>query len=98
MSHDVRFLPLARLEVTDVCDWYARLAPGLSEGFLTEVDRIVGLIADNPLVYPVVLKDIRRARLRRFPYSLFFRIVGDDCFVLACFHARRDPRRWEDLA
>lgn len=41
--------------------------------------------------------EVRRARLRRFPYGLFFiwdeRETGDTG-VIACFHARRDPRRW----
>jgi hypothetical protein len=40
--------------------------------------------------------DIRRARLRRFPYGIYFKIEGDDIFVIACFHAARDPTNWQD--
>jgi plasmid stabilization system protein ParE len=49
----------------------------------------------NPESFPVVLQDVRRARLHRFPYGLFFRVLPDALVVLACFHARRDPRRWQ---
>jgi hypothetical protein len=40
--------------------------------------------------------DASRGRLRRFPYGLFYRILPDALVVLACFHARRDPRRWQE--
>ena len=41
-----------------------------------------------------MLADVRRARLRTFPYGLFFRVVDDGVFVIACFHSSRDPRVW----
>ena len=37
---------------------------------------------------------IRRARLRRFPHGLFFRVLDDALYVIACFHASRDPLIW----
>ncbi|MGI8991542.1 MAG: hypothetical protein ACR2I2_18420 [Bryobacteraceae bacterium] len=37
----------------------------------------------------------RRALLRRFPYTLFFTIEGNTLLVIACFHASRDPRQWQ---
>lgn len=98
MTQSVRFLPLAQLEVIEAKDWYTRRSADLGEAFLNEVDRIVRLIGDNPLGYPLIHADIRRARLRRFPYSLFFRVAATECFVLACFHAKRDPHRWQERA
>lgn len=91
----VRFLAVARREVTDAHAWYAARSSGLGARFLDEVDRVVGLIAANPEGFPVLHRDLRRARLRRFPYSLFYRVALDGCFVVACFHARRDPAHWE---
>jgi plasmid stabilization system protein ParE len=51
-------------------------------------------LAANPELCPVVFRDVRRARLRWFPYGLFFRIRPDALVVVACFHARRDPQQW----
>jgi hypothetical protein len=51
-------------------------------------------LAVNPFQFPIVAVDIRRTLLRGFPYSLFFRLVGDDVFVIACFHSSRDPQVW----
>ena len=50
---------------------------------------------ENPRQFPIIFKNVRRALLRRFPYSLFFVVEGDDLTVLACFHASRDPSHWQ---
>jgi toxin ParE1/3/4 len=48
-----------------------------------------------PHQFPIVLEDVHRARLRKFPYSLFYRVEIDVLEVIACFHGSRDPQRWE---
>jgi plasmid stabilization system protein ParE len=90
----VVFGPGARAEMLEASHWYATHAEVLARRFVGEVDAVVTRIADNPLQFPLVLKDVRRAKLRRFPYALFFRVVDETVFVIACFHARRDPQRW----
>ena len=52
-------------------------------------------MSENPFQFPVVFQDVQRARLRKFPYSLFFRAETDNLIVIACFHASRDPLRWQ---
>jgi len=89
-------LPIARQELIEAVSWYETRGSGLGESFESEVERQVVRIRENPLQFPVVFADIRRARLRRFPYGLFFRIDGDDAFVIACFHASRNPQSWQD--
>ena len=91
----VAFGPAARAEVLDAADWYKVRAPVVAERFAAEVEAVVARIAENPLQFPVVFKDLRRARLRRFPYGLFFRVEGTEVHVLACFHGNREPRRWQ---
>jgi hypothetical protein len=38
--------------------------------------------------------EVRRLVVRRFPYAVYFREVGDELLVLA-IHGRQDPRRWQ---
>jgi hypothetical protein len=73
VNRRVVFLPAARLEAIEAQDWYEREASGLGARFAAELDHQVQRIAHNPLQFPVILADVRRARLRRFPYALFFR-------------------------
>jgi len=49
-----------------------------------------------PERFPVVYRESRRALLRRFPYAVYFVASSDLVSVVACMHARREPRRWEE--
>ena len=91
----VVFGPAARAEMLEAVDWYDVHAPGLGEQFVAEIDATVARIAANPLQFPAVLREVRRARLHRFPYALFFRVDASEIHVLACFHSNRDPKRWQ---
>ena len=73
--------------------WYEARSPALGDEFGAEVDSAVARIADNPLVYPRVRGETRRAVLHRFPYAVYFRVTAEDIIVLA-IHGRQDPSRW----
>ena len=91
----VLFSQLARAELIEAQDWYETQAPGLGRRFRAEIEVVVQRMADNPRQFPVVFKTLRRARAKKFPYALFFLIEPDALLVIACFHASRDPRRWQ---
>jgi plasmid stabilization system protein ParE len=91
----VRFLPAAQAEVREAHAWYESRLPGLGERFVAEVDRQVERLVAHPGHFPFVLADVRRAVLRTFPYSLLFREANGVTWVLACFHASRDPLQWQ---
>ena len=91
----VVFSQAARAEVLEAQTWYARQASGLAARFRDEVAAGVARLQSNPLQCPVVFKQVRRARLRMFPYALFFCVHADALFVIACFHSSRDPAQWQ---
>ena len=92
------FTQSARAELIEAQDWYEAEAPGLGRRFRADIDALVGRIAANPLQFPLIFKTVRRGRVRKFPYSLFFVLAGDAVIVIACFHGSRDPKRWLDRA
>lgn len=89
------FTPVARAEILDVQDWYEAQRAGLGVRFLGELEIVVSRMIENPHQFPVVLQDAHRARLRKFPYSLFFRVETDLLIIIACFHGSRAPQRWQ---
>jgi plasmid stabilization system protein ParE len=91
----VHFTEAARAELIDAQDWYEAEAPGLGRRFRAEIDSVVRRMTDNPRQFPMVFKTLRRARAKKFPYSLFFLIEPDTLLVVACFHSSRDPRHWQ---
>lgn len=83
----------AAADIEDAHGWYERARPGLGEEFLDAVTTALNRIRDNPVLYPVVHRDTRRALVPRFPYALFYRAESDRILVIACFHAKQERAR-----
>jgi plasmid stabilization system protein ParE len=90
------FTPAARAEILDAQDWYETQRLGLGRRFGRQLQTLADRMAENPYQFPVVLQDIHRARFRKFPFNLFFRIEKEFLVVIACFHGSRDPERWRE--
>jgi plasmid stabilization system protein ParE len=67
----------------------------LGAEFVRVVDAAFSSINRNPLQFPQVYGEMRRAVLRRFPYSILFKVSDEEIVVLSVFHSRRDPKRWK---
>lgn len=98
MPVSVVFTAAARADIVEAQDWYAERSVELGRRFRRALDRAVFTIAQNPLGFPIVWRErVRRALvLDRFPYGLYFTVDDDQVTVIACFHASRDPRRWQE--
>ena len=66
------FTEAAREEFIEAQDWYEGEARGTGRIFRQAIDALVERMSGNPWQFPVVFRNVRRALLRRFPYSLFF--------------------------
>lgn len=98
MTLKVVFRPAAKAEFDGAALWYEDRRPGLGAEFVLEIDRAVELASKHPERFPAKLGEIRCVRVRRFPYSVFYRAESDQIVVLAVFHARRDPAIWQARA
>ena len=86
--------PAAAADIEEAYRWYEARRAGLGQEYLESVQRALDLVMENPRAYPIVHRDARRALLRRFPYGLFYRLIREQVIIVACFHAKRNPRWW----
>jgi putative addiction module component (TIGR02574 family) len=75
-----------------------RRLEGLGAEFVRCVDSCVELIRRHPEMGPVIHRQVRRAVIRRFPYSIMYLIDADVVVVIAIFHTARDPKVWKRRA
>ena len=87
--------PAAAADLEQAYRWYEAQREGLGEEFLATVDVALKSSAANPEMCPVVHRNTRRLLLRRFPYGIYYRPVEGQIVIVACFHASRNPRRWQ---
>lgn len=86
----------AQSDLRQAARWYEEQNSGLGREFVTEVEVALNRIAENPLQYQVLYREVRRAALRKFPYGIFYRVEQDSLVVLAIMHLHRDPTSWQD--
>ncbi len=92
----VEFHPLADQELTATALFYESRAHGLGTDFLDEAERLANNLAQFPELGAPLRGTLRRLALRRFPYSLLYRIETDRIYILAVMHHRRRPGYWTD--
>ncbi|MFM7550964.1 MAG: type II toxin-antitoxin system RelE/ParE family toxin [Cyanobacteriota bacterium] len=95
MKRKVRVLPEALKDLIETQRWYASRQPGLGQAFAEAIAEAVERIVRDPATFPCVHGAVRRLVMRRFPYAIYFRDVGNEILVIAV-HGRQDPRRWQD--
>ena len=94
MAHVV-FRRAAKRELRDAALWYNGRAPGLGAEFIESVRESVELIRKHPEIFPRIYRHIRRAVVKKFPFSLLYFIVDDHITVISVFHTSRDPEAWK---
>lgn len=96
MTLPVVFHELAEREMNEAAAYYASARPGLGEAFIAEVQRSVDLLVAAPLAGQPVEGDVRWWLLRRFPYSVVYRVRADHVRILAVAHHKRRPLYWSE--
>ena len=87
----VLFRPEARSELLEAQAWHESRATGLGLEFARVVEAAVASASRSPTAFAQVAGACRRVLLRKFPFSLVFRVSGDEFLVIAVFHHRRNP-------
>jgi hypothetical protein len=80
------FRPAAAADIEAIHRRYQEERGGLGTEFLVEAGRTVATVVNLPEAYPVLHRDTRRALIRRFPYGLLYRTIGDLVVFVGCFH------------
>ena len=94
MKREVLVLPEAEEELAAAAQWYEERRPGLGVQLVATVDAAVGRVVEAPLACPIWLEGFpyRKLVMQRFPYIVFFRLVGDDVEIVAFAFGMSKPR------
>ena len=91
-----RFLLPAEEEMTEASLFYEAATSGLGAGFLDEVGRVINILREYPELGHPVGRELRRALLHRFPFSLIYSVEVDAILIVAVAHQRRRPDYWRN--
>ena len=74
--------------------WYAERNPVAGDAFIAALDQAVDQILDRPERWPLYEHATRKYPLRRFPYSVIYRVTASGVQIIAVAHGRRRPGYW----
>lgn len=94
MNPTFEILDEALEEAEGAARWYAERSEDAALGFAEELSAALALIERAPRRWPTYERDTRRFLLRRFPYSVVYRIEATRVAVVAIAHAHRRPGYW----
>lgn len=89
--------PEAEEELNQAATYYREQASSaVAVAFLDEFERAARLIVEHPGLGTSSSQGRRLMPLRRFPFSLLYRVDGEDIRISAVAHQRRRPGYWRN--
>lgn len=98
VSLPVVLRPEAGRDVEEARDFLDAIQSGLGQAFLGRLKATLDNIAGMPEMYAIVWRSVRAARLARFTYVVYFRILHTRVEVIAIMHGSRDAGPWKARA
>ena len=92
----VSYLSVASLELAEAVAYYDDKIYGHGERFLFAVMKTEEYLLEYPEMYPIIHREVRRAPIPNFPYSVLYQIDSNEIIVLAIMYQGRRPDYWYD--
>jgi len=93
MTRVLLIRPEAEQDLTEARDWYDRKRTGLGDEFIDAVAVAMVELERDAERRRLYFRDFRRIVLRRFPYKVFYQVIGDRVVVFRVLHAKQEHRR-----
>lgn len=95
MRHKIVFHPAATEDAKAAYGWYKERNDLVAKAFVDEIDRAISIIDEKPGLWPEYVISTRRYLLRKFPFSVVYRVKNKTIEVIAVAHGRRKPFYWK---
>jgi toxin ParE2 len=92
----VRVLEVAQQELDEAISYYDGQVAGLGSAFMLEIVAAIERIRKFPGAWHPLGENVRRCRLRRFPYGLIYHADDAGILLIAVAHAHRRPDYWRE--
>ncbi len=89
---EVEYSEKSKEDVREVVLWYNLQRQGLENEFLKNLNESVDQIKEYPFHYQKYFREIRSIILKRFPYRLIYKVIGNRIVIIGIFHTSRNPK------
>lgn len=90
MSWQLLVRPAAENDMAAARDWYEKRRVGLGDEYLDEIVRGLAYMQADPTRERLYYRNFRRVLLRRFPYKIFYQVMGSRIVIFRVLHAKQE--------
>lgn len=94
MIRKLRFHPDVPGDLVSALNYYEQISPKLADRFRENIDQKFDQIVERPESFPTDVEAIRFAKIKRFPYLIFFVVKEKTVLVIAILHGAMNPQAW----
>lgn len=84
----------ALMDIEDAINWYESIHQSLGQDLKLSLFESLDYIEQNPYQFSKKYKEVRVKFIRRFPYGIHYVIFNNEVKVIAFFHMKKDPKKW----
>lgn len=95
MVRAIEYLDEAIEEAEAAARWYAERSASAASGFADEIDAAIAAIEQSPNAWPGYDHGTRHYLLRRYPFSIVYRVEATRILIVAVAHGHRRPAYWK---
>jgi len=95
VATELEYLEEALEEAEAAARWYAERSVSAASGFSEEIDAAEAAIVEFPDAWPLFDHGTRRYLLRRYPFSIIYRVESRRILIVAVAHGHRRPAYWK---
>ncbi|MGD9931298.1 MAG: type II toxin-antitoxin system RelE/ParE family toxin [Mangrovibacterium sp.] len=93
-----------RIEISDEAEidfdksyrYYSDESQKVASSFYKQINLSFEILKQHPESFPIVYKNVRKFFVKKFPFVIYYQLVGSAIRVIAIFHTSRDPEIWND--
>jgi len=95
VTTELEYLEEALEEAEAAVRWYAERSVSAAAAFSEEIDAAESAIVEFPDAWPPFDHGTRRYLLRRYPFSIIYRVESRRILIVAVAHGQRRPGYWK---
>lgn len=96
MAKPIKLLKEAEIELCESVHFYETQVSGLGLDFEAEIRNALRIIRQNPEMWPLRKRGVRRYLMDRFPYAIHYPVEPNLIRFVAVAHCSRKPDYWKN--
>ena len=96
MSYNVFISRAAVHDIEQAVSWYEKQRKGLGYELELCIEAGLRLLEREPVIFQEKYRNVRVKYIKRFPYSIHYLVESNSIKVIALFHMRQNPLKWDE--